>query len=44
MKMNKQKLSVNLPAVLCGSEERVFKNRLPRRIFGLKREEVMASW
>jgi hypothetical protein len=45
----------NLPVVLYGGENRsltlrekhglkVFKNRLLRRIFGLKRDEVIGSW
>jgi hypothetical protein len=43
--------TIILPVILYGSltlwEEnklRVFENRVPRRIFGLKRDEVMGGW
>jgi hypothetical protein len=39
--------AVILPFVLCGCEEhrlRLFENRLLRRIFGPKRQEVTKGW
>jgi hypothetical protein len=39
--------TIILPVVLCGcgtKELRVFENRVLRRTFGLKRDEVMGEW